>query len=174
MDFRIGHGYDVHRLEEGLPLKLGGVAIPYDKGFSAHSDGDVLLHALCDAMLGAAAIGDIGLHFPDTSAEYKGADSLRLLAETVRKTAREGFSVVNADMTVIIQAPRLRPHIDRMRANIARTLGVDISCVSVKATTEERLGFTGSGEGVAAHAVVLLSRRQPTRIPGDDCPACDI
>lgn len=155
--FRIGHGYDVHALGQGLPLVIGGVRIDHTHGFIAHSDGDVLVHALCDAMLGAAALGDIGLHFPDTDQSYKGADSMDLLRHCAALLRREGYGIVNADMTVVMQQPKLRPHIDAMRANIAAALGVDIGRISVKATTEERLGFTGSGEGAAAHAVVLIS-----------------
>lgn len=155
---RIGHGYDVHALQEGLPLIIGGVRIEHDKGFVAHSDGDVLAHALADALLGAAAMGDIGLHFPDTSPEFKGADSMRLLAEVVRKLKKTGYYFVNADITILMQCPKLRPYIDLMRENIARVLGTDVSNVSVKATTEEGLGFTGKEEGVAVHAVVLISK----------------
>lgn len=155
---RIGHGYDVHALEGGLPLVIGGVRIDHDKGFVAHSDGDVLVHALCDALLGAAALGDIGLHFPDTSAEYKGADSLELLRRVYELLRERGYELVNADMTILMQRPKLRPHIDAMRANIARVLGVDTDIISVKATTEERLGFTGAEQGAAAHAVVLISK----------------
>ncbi len=157
--FRIGHGYDVHALSDGLPLILGGVRINHAKGCIAHSDGDVLVHALCDAMLGAAALGDIGLHFPDTSAEYKGVDSMKLLAEVVGLMEGKGYGVVNVDCTILMQVPKLRPYIDTMRGNIAAALGVDVDCVSVKATTEERLGFTGREEGAAAHAVVLLCEK---------------
>lgn len=155
---RIGHGYDVHALREGLPLIIGGVRIEHEKGFVAHSDGDVLLHALSDALLGAAAMGDIGLHFPDTSSEFKGADSMVLLAKVIEKIKSAGYSFVNADMTILMQKPKLRPYIDRMRENIARALDTDINNISVKATTEEHLGFTGREEGVAAHAVVLLTK----------------
>lgn len=154
---RIGHGYDVHALESGLPLILGGVRIEHEKGFVAHSDGDVLTHALCDALLGAAALGDIGLHFPDTSDDYRDADSVELLLKKVMELLKaHGFAVVNADITVVMQRPRLRPYIDRMRQNLARAMGVEIDMISVKATTEERMGFTGREEGVAAHAVVLI------------------
>mgnify|MGYP003623783995 CR=1 FL=1 len=135
---RIGHGYDVHALEDDLPLIIGGVRIDHEKGFVAHSDGDVLAHALCDALLGAAALGDIGLHFPDTSAEFKGADSVLLLKKVYELILSHGYSLVNADMTILMQRPKLRPHIDSMRANIADDLGVDIGVISVKATTEER------------------------------------
>lgn len=157
-NLRIGHGYDVHRLESGLPLILGGVRIGHEKGIAAHSDGDVLTHALCDALLGAAALGDIGLHFPDTSADFKGADSVKLLERVVGLLRTRGFTVVNADMTIVMQRPRLRPHIDRMRGILAAAMEVAVEMVSVKATTEEKLGFTGREEGVAAHAVVLIEK----------------
>ena len=153
---RIGHGYDVHRLAEGRRLILGGVGIEYEKGLLGHSDADVLLHAVCDALLGAAALGDIGVLFPDTSPEFKDADSLVLLRKTADYLDRKGFRIVNIDSTVIAQMPKLRPYIDRMRANIADACGLDVSSVSVKATTEEGLGFTGSGEGISAHAVCLI------------------
>ena len=156
--FRIGHGYDVHRLAEGLTLRLGGVTIPYEKGCVAHSDGDAVLHALCDAMLGAASLGDIGLHFPDTAGEFKGMDSRILLRRTRDIVASEGWTVSNLDCTIILQAPKVRPYIDLMRREIADCLGLDVNCVSVKATTTEKLGFEGRGEGVAAEAVVLLER----------------
>lgn len=156
---RIGHGYDVHRLCEGRKLILGGVEIPYEKGLDGHSDADVLIHAIMDALLGAAALGDIGMHFPDTDGKYKGADSGELLRETVALIAQAGYRVVNIDATVLCQAPKLRGYIDRMRENIAADCSCDTSCVSVKATTEEKLGFTGSGEGIAAHAVALLERQ---------------
>lgn len=153
---RIGHGYDVHRLVEGRRLILGGVDIPYEKGLLGHSDADVLLHAVSDALLGAAALGDIGKHFPDTDPRYKGADSLRLLQEVGRLIGEAGYTVGNIDATVLCQAPKLAPHIQTMRANIAGALGVEVDRVSVKATTEEHLGFTGQGQGIAAHAVALL------------------
>lgn len=153
---RIGHGYDVHRLVEGRRLILGGVDIPYVKGLLGHSDADVLLHAISDALLGAAALGDIGKHFPDTDPLYVGADSLVLLRRVGELIAERGYAVVNIDSTVIAQAPKLAPHIGQMRQNIARALSIDIDCVSVKATTEERLGFTGDGSGIAAHAVCLI------------------
>ncbi|MBR5454400.1 MAG: 2-C-methyl-D-erythritol 2,4-cyclodiphosphate synthase [Rikenellaceae bacterium] len=156
--FRVGHGYDVHRLAEGLTLRLGGVTIPYEKGCVAHSDGDAVLHALCDALLGAAALGDIGLHFPDTSGEFKGMDSRILLRRTADIIAAAGWSISNVDCTIILQAPKVRPYIDSMRAEIADCLGLDIAQVSVKATTTERLGFEGRGEGVAAESVVLITR----------------
>ncbi|MBR3438003.1 MAG: 2-C-methyl-D-erythritol 2,4-cyclodiphosphate synthase [Clostridia bacterium] len=153
---RIGHGYDVHRLVEGRKLILGGVKIEYEKGLLGHSDADVLLHAVCDALLGAAALGDIGVLFPDTSPEFKDADSLVLLRETVDYLKQNGFRPVNIDSTIICQAPKLRPYIEQMRANIADACNLDVSAVSVKATTEEELGFTGTGEGISAHAVCLV------------------
>ncbi len=156
---RVGHGYDVHRLVEGRKLILGGVEIPWDKGLLGHSDADVLLHALMDAMLGAAALGDIGRHFPDSDERYAGADSLRLLKEVSRLLSDAGYRLVNADCTILAQRPKLMPHIPEMRANIARALGADVDAISVKATTEEGLGFTGDGSGIAAHAVVLIERR---------------
>lgn len=156
---RVGHGYDVHRLVEGRKLILGGVEIPWEKGLLGHSDADVLLHALMDAMLGAAALGDIGRHFPDSDERYAGADSLRLLKEVSRLLDDAGYRLVNADCTILAQRPKLMPHIPEMRANIARALGADVDAISVKATTEEGLGFTGDGSGIAAHAVVLIERR---------------
>lgn len=155
---RIGHGYDVHRLVEGRKLILGGVTIPYEKGLLGHSDADVLLHALCDAMLGAAALGDIGKLFPDNDMKFKDIDSMILLGETVSALKEKGYSLVNADVTVIVQAPKLSPYIDEMRENIAKKIGVDKDAISVKATTEEKLGFTGSGEGISAHAVCLIEK----------------
>ena len=154
---RIGHGYDVHRLVEGRKLILGGVEIAYEKGLLGHSDADVLAHAVTDALLGAAAIGDIGKLFPDTDPAYKGADSLKLLAEAVRQVRAKGYDVVNIDATVLAQAPKLRPYIDTMRQNLADACGIDLDRLNVKATTEEGLGFTGNGEGIAVHAVCLLS-----------------
>ncbi len=153
---RIGHGYDVHRLVEGRKLILGGVKIEYEKGLLGHSDADVLLHAVCDALLGAAALGDIGVLFPDTSPEFKDANSLVLLRETVDYLKQNGFRAVNIDSTIICQAPKLRPYIEQMRANIADACNLEVSAVSVKATTEEGLGFTGTGEGISAHAVCLV------------------
>ena len=153
---RIGHGYDVHRLTGGRKLILGGVDIPYEKGLLGHSDADVLAHAISDALLGAAALGDIGHLFPDNDDRFLGADSMVLLAEVCRVVREHGFEIGNIDSTVLAQAPKLAPHITAMRENIAMACGVDISRISVKATTEERLGFTGSGEGIAAHAVALL------------------
>ena len=153
---RIGHGYDVHKLVEGRKLIMGGVEISYEKGLLGHSDADVLLHAISDALLGAAALGDIGKLFPDTDPQFKGADSLVLMAEVYRQIKEKGYKVVNVDATIIAQRPKMRPHIDAMRANIAKTLGVDIDCINVKATTEEGMGFTGEGMGISAHAVCLI------------------
>lgn len=154
--FRIGHGYDVHRLVTGRKLIIGGVTIPHDMGLDGHSDADVLLHAAADAVLGALALGDIGLHFPDTAPAYKGADSLMLLKHCAALAEKGGYRLGNLDATVIAQAPKLALHIPAMRENIAGSFGADISRVSVKATTEEHLGFTGSGQGIAAHCIVLL------------------
>ncbi len=153
---RIGHGYDVHRLVEGRDLILGGVRIPCEKGLLGHSDADVLLHAVSDALLGAAGLGDIGKHFPDTDPAYKGADSRLLLARVAELLRREGYFVSNVDATMIAQRPKLAPYIPQMRANIAHTLGISECRVNVKATTEERLGFTGEGLGMSCHAVCLL------------------
>lgn len=153
---RIGHGYDVHRFQENRKLFLGGIEIPYEKGLLGHSDADVLLHAISDALLGAAALGDIGLLFPDTDPEYEGADSTLLLREVCRRVRERGFEIENIDATVLAQEPKLRPYIDDMRAVISAAVGIDIDCVSVKATTEEKMGFTGRKEGIAAHAVCLL------------------
>lgn len=153
---RIGHGYDVHKLTENRKFILGGVEIEYEKGLLGHSDGDVLLHAISDALLGAAALGDIGKLFPDCEEKYKNADSLMLLKEVVNHLKNKGFAVVNIDSTVVAQSPKLAPFIDEMRKNIADAAGVDISAVSVKATTEEGLSFTGEGLGISAHAVALI------------------
>ena len=153
---RIGHGYDVHRLKEGRRLILGGVEIPYEKGLDGHSDADVLVHALMDAMLGAAALGDIGKLFPDNDDAYLGADSLVLLQKVTGVLKEKGYSLVNADCTVIAQRPKLAGYILQMREKIAEVVGVPADCISVKATTEEHLGFTGEGQGIAAHAVVLI------------------
>lgn len=154
---RIGMGYDVHKLVEGRDLIMGGVKIPYEKGLLGHSDADVLLHAISDALLGAAALGDIGKHFPDTDPKYKGADSLVLLQEVGKLLENECYIIENIDATIIAQAPKMRPHIDTMRQNIADALSIDISQVNVKATTEEGLGFTGSGEGISSQAICLLT-----------------
>ena len=153
---RIGQGYDVHRLTEGRDLILGGVRIPYEKGLLGHSDADVLLHAVMDALLGAAALGDIGQHFPDTDPAYAGASSLELLKAVGRLLEEHQYQIGNIDATIIAQKPKMRPHIDQMRENIARALGTDPEKISVKATTEEGLGFTGKGEGISAQAVCLL------------------
>ena len=153
---RIGHGYDVHRLVEGRDLILGGVKLDFEKGLDGHSDADVLLHAVSDALLGAAGLGDIGLHFPDTDPKYKGADSLKLLEVVGQKIAAAGYRVGNIDVTMIAQRPKLRDYIPQMEHNIAAALGIDSSRVNVKATTEEKLGFTGTSEGMACHAVCLL------------------
>lgn len=154
--FRIGHGYDVHALGEGLRLVLGGVEIPHSKGCIAHSDGDVLVHAICDALLGAAALGDIGKHFPDTSAEFKGIDSLILLGRVVELLHSEGYDIANIDSTIAMQRPKLRPYIDTMRERIASATGLSIDRISVKATTTEHLGFEGEEKGVSATAVCIL------------------
>ncbi|MBO4943541.1 MAG: 2-C-methyl-D-erythritol 2,4-cyclodiphosphate synthase [Muribaculaceae bacterium] len=156
--FRIGNGFDVHRLTEGRRCIICGVDIPYGKGLLGHSDADVALHALSDALLGAAALGDIGLHFPDTDERWRGADSRVLLRQVVALLAGKGYRPVNVDITIIAQAPKMRPHIDAMRANVAADLGVDVDCVGIKATTTEQLGFTGRGEGIAAQAVALITR----------------
>ena len=156
---RIGHGYDAHRLVPGTKLVLGGVAVEFERGLAAHSDGDVLIHALCDALLGAAGLGDIGRHFPDSRPELAGIDSRILLRRVVALLGDEGFGVVNADVTVVAQAPRLAPHLRDMRANLASDLGVATDRVNVKATTTEGMGFAGRREGIAAHAVVLLDAR---------------
>ena len=153
---RIGHGYDVHRLVEGRKLILGGVDIPYEKGLLGHSDADVLAHAIMDALLGAAALGDIGKLFPDNDPAYEGADSMKLLARVAEVLDEKGYAIGNIDATVIAQKPKLAPYIEQMRRRMAEVCGIDMEQLSVKATTEEKLGFTGSGEGIAAHAVCLL------------------
>ena len=156
---RIGHGYDAHRFASGAKLVLGGVAIEFDRGLAAHSDGDVLVHALCDALLGAAGLGDIGWHFPDTNPEFAGIDSRILLRRVVGLVREEGYTVVNVDATIVAQAPRLAPHLARMREHLADELGILMEAVNVKATTTERMGFEGRGEGIAAHAVALIESR---------------
>ena len=156
---RIGHGYDVHRLVEDRKLILGGVDIPYERGLLGHSDADVLTHAVMDALLGAAGLGDIGQHFPDTDPAYKGANSLHLLNHVMQLLTEQGWQVGNVDATVIAQRPKLAGFIPQMRSNLAAEMGVDASQVNVKATTEEKLGFTGAGEGIAVHAVALLKKR---------------
>ena len=153
---RIGHGFDVHRFGEGDHIVLGGVTIPFEKGFIAHSDGDVAIHALCDALLGAAALGDIGQHFPDTSAEFENIDSRILLRKVVALLQEKGFALGNVDLTIVAQAPKMAGHILTMRENLAADIGVTMDCCNVKATTTEQLGYAGRGEGIAAHAVVLL------------------
>ncbi|QOX80437.1 2-C-methyl-D-erythritol 2,4-cyclodiphosphate synthase [Trichlorobacter lovleyi] len=156
---RIGHGYDVHRLVEGRKLIMGGVDIPWEKGLLGHSDADVLLHAIADALLGALAMGDIGKHFPDTDPAFKGADSMKLLEHVVGLIRAQGYAVGNLDATIIAQRPKMAPHIQAMRENVARACGVNVDRINVKATTEEGLGFTGTGEGISAHAVVLLIQK---------------
>lgn len=156
MKFRVGHGYDVHKLAEGRKLIIGGVEIPHSKGLLGHSDADVLAHAICDALLGAVALGDIGKHFPDNDDRYKDVDSLVLLEKVCELIRNKGYEISNVDSTILAQAPKLRPYIDEMRSKLAKAMKLDIDEVSVKATTEERLGFTGREEGIAAHAVVLL------------------
>ncbi|MHB1247269.1 MAG: 2-C-methyl-D-erythritol 2,4-cyclodiphosphate synthase [Sulfuriferula sp.] len=157
-DLRIGHGFDVHAFAEHRKLIIGGVEIAHPLGLAGHSDADVLLHAICDALLGAAGLGDIGRHFPDTDSRYKGIDSRHLLREVVHLLTEHGYSVVNVDSTIIAQAPKMAPHIEEMRVNIAQDLGSRQDAVNIKATTTEKLGFTGRGEGIAAEAVCLLSR----------------
>ena len=172
---RIGMGYDVHRLTEGRPLIMGGVEIPYETGLLGHSDADVLLHAVMDALLGAAAMGDIGKHFPDTDPAYRGISSLELLKRVGRLLEESCFLVENIDATIIAQAPKMRPYIDRMRQNIADVLKIDISQINVKATTEEGLGFTGSGEGISAQAVCLLESPMglyDRDVAGQGCEGC--
>ena len=153
---RIGHGMDAHRLADGVPLVIGGVQIPFERGLAAHSDGDVLIHALCDALLGAAALGDIGRHFPDTDSRYENADSRALLRSVVSKLAEQSLRVGNVDVTVVAERPKLAPHIPTMRENLAADLGIALDRVNVNATTTEGMGYTGRGEGIAAHAVALL------------------
>lgn len=154
---RIGHGYDVHAFGEGDALILGGVSIPHQHAFVAHSDGDVLIHALIDALLGAMALGDIGQHFPDTDVTYKGSNSRDLLAVVVAMMTNSGYKLGNADITIIAQSPKMAPHLEKMRLNLAADMGSDLSQINIKATTTEKLGFTGREEGIACHAVVLLS-----------------
>jgi 2-C-methyl-D-erythritol 2,4-cyclodiphosphate synthase len=158
MEIRIGHGFDVHAFGDGDHVMLGGVRVPHDRGVLAHSDGDVAIHALCDAMLGALALGDIGRHFPPSDPRWKGADSLVFLRHCAGLLRERGWRVGNADVTVVCEAPKIGPHVEAMRAAIAGGLEVDVAAISVKATTTERLGFTGRGEGIAAHAVCLLVR----------------
>lgn len=167
MDIRVGQGFDVHALVEGRLLILGGVTIPYERGLLGHSDADALLHALCDALLGAAALGDIGRHFPDTDPAWRGADSRDLLRAVAAKVRAAGFAIGNVDATIVAQAPRMAPHIPAMVANIAADLGIAPDRVNVKAKTTERLGFTGRGEGIAAEAVALLLRTPDAGGNGD-------
>ena len=155
---RIGNGYDVHRFKEGRKLILGGVDIPYEMGLDGHSDADVLAHAICDALLGAAALGDIGKHFPDSDPAYKGADSLVLLSNVCKLLKEKGWVVSNIDSIIVAQMPKLSPYIEKMRINLAKAAGIDCEQISVKATTEERLGFTGRLEGISAHSVCLIER----------------
>ncbi|MDH5534372.1 MAG: 2-C-methyl-D-erythritol 2,4-cyclodiphosphate synthase [Betaproteobacteria bacterium] len=164
---RIGQGFDVHALTEGRRLIVGGVDIPFERGLAGHSDADVLLHAICDALIGAAGLGDIGMHFPDTEPRFKDADSRELLREVARLVWARGFRVANVDATVIAQAPRMAPHIPRMRANIAADLGLALDGVNVKAKTAERLGFIGRGEGIAAQAVALIVSTEDETSAGD-------
>ena len=161
---RIGQGFDVHALVTGRALIIGGVTIPFEKGLDGHSDADVLLHAVCDALLGAAALGDIGRHFPDTDSRYKGADSRALLREVAKLLDDGGFQVINLDSTIIAQAPRMSPHIPAMVANIAADLGIEPGRINIKAKTTERLGFTGRGEGIAAEAIALVEWRQAAEL----------
>lgn len=156
---RIGHGYDVHRLVEGRKCIICGVDIPHEKGLLGHSDADVALHALSDALLGAAALGDIGKHFPDTDPQYSGADSRVLLRNVVEMVRKKGYKVGNADITIVAQRPKMSPHIEKMRSNVAADLEVDVDCVNIKATTTEKLGFEGRGEGISSTAVVLLENK---------------
>lgn len=158
MEFRIGNGYDVHRLAEGLPLVLCGIRIPHTKGCVAHSDGDVPVHALCDALLGALALGDIGQHFPDNDDRYKGIDSMLLLSRVMEMVAGRGWKVANIDITIAAQKPKIAPYVPSMRERVASATGLDSDCVSVKATTTEHLGFEGREEGISAYAVVLLKK----------------
>ena len=157
---RIGQGFDVHALVAGRKLVIGGVQIPHEKGLEGHSDADVLLHAVCDALIGAAALGDIGTHFPDTDPRYQGIDSRKLLREVVRLLDERGWRIVNVDATIIAQAPKMAPHVPKMRENAAADLGIAVAAVNVKAKTTEQLGFVGRGEGIAAEAVVLIARRR--------------
>lgn len=169
---RIGHGYDVHKLVENRKLIIGGVEIPYEKGLLGHSDADVLLHAICDALLGAAGLGDIGKHFPDTDERYRGISSMRLLEEVRDILEEKLYFIENIDATIVAQAPKMRDYIDKMRDNIAKALIIPLEQVNVKATTEEGLGFTGSGEGISAHAVCILSAITESLASGGGCGGC--
>lgn len=157
-EYRVGHGYDVHRLVEGRSLILGGVEIPYSLGLDGHSDADVLVHAIMDALLGASAMGDIGRHFPDSSEEFRGISSIKLLSCVYEKLKSAGFEIVNIDSTLVLQKPKIAPYIEKMKSIISKTLCLDEGRVNIKATTEEHLGFTGRGEGVAAHAVAMIKK----------------
>lgn len=170
---RIGSGYDVHKLVEGRKLIIGGVEIPHEKGLLGHSDADVLVHAVMDALLGAAALGDIGLHFPDSDPKYKGADSIKLLEHVGNLLEEKLYYIENIDATIIAQAPKMRPHIDAMRENMAKALKIDVDRINVKATTEERLGFTGREEGISSQAICLLSNMMDSSIPASGgCGGC--
>lgn len=164
MMFRIGHGYDVHQFADDRKLILGGVTIPYEKGLLGHSDADVLVHAIMDSLLGAAALGDIGTHFPDNDPQYEGADSIGLLRNVCELLHQKNYEIANIDATVIAQQPRLKPYIEVMRQIIAHAMQLDFDCVSIKATTEEKLGFTGRLEGISAHCVSLIYRKNPTEV----------
>lgn len=157
-DIRVGFGFDVHRLADGRPCVLGGVTIPHDKGPLGHSDADVLIHAICDALLGAANMRDIGFHFPDTKAEFKNADSKKLLHQVVQLISKEGYQILNVDSTLVLEQPKINPHVPLMQHTLSTAIGIDASRVSIKATTNEKLGFVGREEGVTAYAVVLISR----------------
>lgn len=159
MNFRVGFGFDVHQLEPGIPFFLGGVRIEHHKGAKGHSDADVIIHAICDALLGAAALGDIGKHFPDTSIEFKGIDSSILLAKVVSILKEKSITIGNVDVSVVLEKPKIAPHIQAMREKLASVMQIDIDCVSIKATTNEKMGFVGREEGVAAHAVALINRQ---------------
>ena len=173
---RVGMGYDVHKLTEDRKLILGGVEIPYEKGLLGHSDADVLLHAIMDALLGAAALGDIGKHFPDTDPQYKGISSIKLLEHVAALLDENGYVVENIDATIIAQRPKMRPHIDQMRENMAKALKIDVDQINVKATTEEGLGFTGTGEGISSQAITLLTETADycydNKIMTEGCPGC--
>ncbi len=158
-DLRIGNGYDVHRLKEGRKMIIGGIEIPYEKGLDGHSDADVLVHAVIDSLFGAAGLPDIGTHFPDTDPRYKGADSIRLLKESVDILCREGWQIGNIDTIIVAQKPKMMPHIPAMKLRLAEAMGVEVGRISIKAKTEEKLGFTGSGEGIASHAVALIYKK---------------
>lgn len=159
MDIRVGHGYDVHQIVAGRKMIIGGVEVPFEKGILGHSDADVLLHAICDAMLGALALGDIGKHFPDTDMKFKDISSLTLMANVNELIQSKGFGIINIDSTIVLQKPKIAPYVEQMKKNIAGVLSIDTDLVSIKATTSEGMGFTGAGEGIVAHAIVLLGSR---------------